>query len=156
MCTDSIPVSYILTFATIMNPEEFALHPIKKNQESPSRNFMVRKVYDAKPMEGAEFLGEIDWEEVYKKGMECKIWDTEPVMAEEEEVIYVQQKRRYQGDSISATPEKKRKLKQAVECEDDGEVSLSFASELLVLKVDSLMVLISLSLGCYFRSRKFR
>lgn len=44
--------------------------------------FLVRKVYDTKPVAGAEFLGDIDWLEVFQNGVKNGTWDVEPTMDE--------------------------------------------------------------------------
>lgn len=46
---------------------------------------MVKKVYDVNPVRGAEFFGEIEWEEVFNKGMSYGEWDTEEIRLPEEE-----------------------------------------------------------------------
>lgn len=50
-------------------------------------SYLVRKVYDAKPVAGAEFIGEIDYQDVYSRGMSHGDWDVEAIMDEEEEVV---------------------------------------------------------------------
>lgn len=77
-------------------------------------HFQVRKVYDAKPMEGAEFIGDIDWVEVHAKGMNEGIWDTEPVMAEEEDVVISHRSPTKRGKEVGDSELKKKRQRRGV------------------------------------------
>ncbi|KAI5477041.1 origin recognition complex subunit 1 [Pseudohyphozyma bogoriensis] len=92
LSTDVISIAHITEHVHILSADEWQ----DSAANSPIKSFLVRKVYDAKPIEGAEFVGEIDWKEVLEKGMQRGVWDTEPVLKEEEEeeIVVKKQKRK--------------------------------------------------------------
>lgn len=113
LCTDDLPIKYITRHAYILTPSEFAEQPIKR--PSSSRTFVVKKVFDAKPIEDAEFMGEVDWSEIIRKGMEEGSWDTEPVMGEEdEEDRALMRRKRAREEKVQERKKrsKRRKLEQ--------------------------------------------
>jgi hypothetical protein len=83
LCTDMIPISSITRHAQILSPSDPMPHRPQPKSSTPS--FVVRKVFDAKPIAGAEFIGEIDWLDVYERGMTKGDWNVDAILEEEEE-----------------------------------------------------------------------
>lgn len=81
MCSDSILISTITRHAEILTPKDDTSNHHRPGALIPS--FLVRKVFDAKPVQGAEFIGEIDWIDVFRSGMEEGNWDVEAIMEED-------------------------------------------------------------------------
>lgn len=94
--TDSIPTSTIASHASILTPSDpFPSNAADARRQGAMPSYLVRKVYDAKPIAGAEFIGEIDYLDVYRRGMSAGDWDVEAIMdeEEEEEAIHVAKKK---------------------------------------------------------------
>jgi len=141
LCTDTITINHITKHCTVHSPASLArlladtapatpADPAVDATQPPSKDalalalatmqeaqptFLVSQVYDAKPVEGAEFVGEVDYDEVYARGVRDKDWDTEAIMEEvssEEEEIRVKKAKR-------AKEEKKAKGRKIVVAEGD-------------------------------------
>ncbi|SGY83361.1 BQ5605_C009g05632 [Microbotryum silenes-dioicae] len=80
LCLDQIPIAAISRHVQILTPQDPS--PSRTLPPSATPCFVVKKVFDAKPIQGAEFLGGIDWAEVYKQGVRDGNWDVEATMAE--------------------------------------------------------------------------
>lgn len=98
---------------------------------------MVKKVYDAKPMAGAEFMGEIDWTQVYTLGVKTGNWDTEPVMEDEDEDTIISSRKRQDGSdgrqTLEVSPSKKRKIGNGTERNVSSREAFVQSSKLIML-----------------------
>ncbi len=105
------------TATATQTKDHLALELTKLQDTQPT--FIVTQVYDAKPVEGAEFVGELDYDEVYARGVRDKDWDTEAIMeevsSEEEEVRRKKEKKKEKAG--------KKKTKGRKVVVDEGEES---------------------------------
>lgn len=93
LSTDPFPISFILHKVHILSDDEYAIQSkgrVKGTEKGKGKQtevplFRVKKVYDAKPLEDGEFIGDIDWEAVYAKGRSTGAWDIEPIPLESDE-----------------------------------------------------------------------
>lgn len=70
--SDAVPVSTILSHVEIVSPSSLPdpSNPIiSASQQSPTPTFLCRRVYDVKPVPGASFWGEIEWDEHREKAV---------------------------------------------------------------------------------------
>ncbi|KAK4049790.1 Origin recognition complex, subunit 1 [Microbotryomycetes sp. JL201] len=79
LCTDTISASSIKQHVQILSAQDEWPDQPRVGQIP----FLVRRVYDAKPVRHAEFLGDIDWIEVYERGRRQGDWDIEPTWSEQ-------------------------------------------------------------------------
>lgn len=115
MSTSTDPATDATPDATLPK-DQLALELAKLQDTQPT--FLVTQVYDAKPVEGAEFVGEVDYDEVYARGMRDRDWDTEAIMEEvssEEEQVVVKRKKKEKKEKAA------RKLKGRKVVVDEGE-----------------------------------
>lgn len=94
LCSDSVPISTITRHARVL--EDGEQHPVAAHLDSSTDErvefnfradpvFIVRKVYDTRPIAGAEWFGEIEWADVWRRGKKTGEWDVEAIMIEEDE-----------------------------------------------------------------------
>ncbi|GAA5822726.1 hypothetical protein JCM11251_004357 [Rhodosporidiobolus azoricus] len=141
--SDPVPVSSITSHVRIVSSP-----PSAADQAEHGPTFYVKKVYDVKPIPGASFWGEVDWEEVRKSGVEKyeemaeegegamgreearEGWEVEAVMEEEEEVVVVKSTKK--GKRPAAPKAKKEKIVKTVpsdgeeSSDDDGDAEDTF------------------------------
>lgn len=86
LCADSLPLSAIQSKAIISSSSVAESRGAKKNADVVP-TFLVRKVFDACPLSGGEFISGIDWDALHQTGMEEKVWDTEPIAGSDEEGV---------------------------------------------------------------------
>ncbi|BGO89446.1 hypothetical protein NBRC10512_006633 [Rhodotorula toruloides] len=137
--SDPIPVSTILSHAEIFSPSSLpdpSNPTITASQQSPIPTFLCRRVYDVKPIPGASFWGEIDWDEHRLKAVEWYEstmgmverkeggrekdvaqdgWDVEAVMEDSEsesEDEEERKRRRKRAEKARATRERKEKERE--------------------------------------------
>ncbi|BGP29916.1 Origin recognition complex, subunit 1 [Rhodotorula toruloides] len=137
--SDPVPVSTILSHAEIFSPPSLpdpSNPTITASQQSPIPTFICRRVYDVKPISGASFWGEIDWDEHRSKAVEWYDstmgmverkeggrerdvaqdgWDVEAVMEDSEsesEDEEEREKRRSRAEKARATRERKEKERE--------------------------------------------
>ncbi|GAA5894655.1 hypothetical protein JCM6882_006648 [Rhodosporidiobolus microsporus] len=143
--SDPVPVASITSHARVSSSPVTAADPHQAQQEGDATKtrtpvFFVRRLYDVKPVPGASFWGELEWEEVRARGvevygekMEAKEegeardgWDVEAVMEDEdqEEEVVVVKKGRGKGKKKEGTKEREVKLQKVVRMVlSDGEES---------------------------------
>ncbi|GAA6050067.1 hypothetical protein JCM3770_001353 [Rhodotorula araucariae] len=97
--SDAIPISTIVSSAEVFSPTALDNATITAAQQHPLPMFVCTRVYDVKPVPGAGFWGEIEWDEVRRKAIEWyedkmedgerevaqDAWDVEPAMEASEE-----------------------------------------------------------------------
>lgn len=127
--SDAIPVSTIVSSAEVFSPSALDNAAITAAQQRPLPMFVCTRVYDVKPVPGAGFWGEIEFDEVRRRAVEWyedkmrggerevaqDAWDVEPVMedSDEEEDSEDEREREKRGkeraDKARATRERKEK-----------------------------------------------
>ncbi|BGP22671.1 origin recognition complex subunit 1 [Rhodotorula toruloides] len=134
--SDPVPVSTILSHAEIFSPSSLPDTTITASQQSPIPTFLCRRVYDVKPIPGASFWGEIEWDEHRMKavewyestmgmverkegGREREVaqdgWDVEAVLEESESESEDQQereRRRRRAEKARATRKRTEKTRE--------------------------------------------
>jgi hypothetical protein len=80
LSTDSLLLSHITSRVSLSSPDSFDPEAAKVGH-----SFVIKKVYDAKPRAGGEFIGEVKWDEIFERGMREGDWDTEEVRGEDQE-----------------------------------------------------------------------
>ncbi|GAA5904632.1 hypothetical protein JCM8208_004835 [Rhodotorula glutinis] len=128
--SDAVPLSTIASSAEVFSPSALADTAITAAHQRPVPMFVCTRVYDVKPVAGAGFWGEIEWDEMRRKAVEWyedrmregerdvaqDRWDVEPVMEEssssEEEVDEEAERekgerRRARNDKAKAAKERK-------------------------------------------------
>ncbi|KAK4700787.1 origin recognition complex subunit 1, partial [Phenoliferia sp. Uapishka_3] len=80
MCCATILASNILRHARVVDTST-------QRKTDDKDTFIVRMVYDIKPLPKAEFMGDIVWSEIHAKGIKYGEWDTEPLYDEDEVVV---------------------------------------------------------------------
>ncbi|SCV74696.1 BQ2448_7725 [Microbotryum intermedium] len=123
LCLDQIPIAAISHHVQILTPQDPS--PTRPLPPSATPCFVVKKVYDAKPIQGAEFLGGIDWAEVHKQGLRDRNWDVEATMAEGETDEEVEEeespkKRGRKADKAGSKRTKRARVEQDDESEDEA------------------------------------
>ncbi|GJN88674.1 hypothetical protein Rhopal_001640-T1 [Rhodotorula paludigena] len=140
--SDAIPVSTITSHAQVFSPSSLpdpSDPRITAAQQYPIPTFVCTRVYDVKPVPGAAFWGQIEWDELRRDGLrsyeehmgarERELaqdgWDVEPIMEEDEdsevgsdEEREREEKRKVRREKANATRERK-----AIEREARGMLS---------------------------------
>ncbi|KAM0790306.1 hypothetical protein ACM66B_005607 [Microbotryomycetes sp. NB124-2] len=86
LCTDTVKASSITRHVRIVSAQDDdwpRQHQDNARLAVGQTPFLVRRVYDAKPVRHAEFLGDIDWYEVYERGVRRGDWDVEPTWSDQ-------------------------------------------------------------------------
>ncbi|GAA5867823.1 hypothetical protein JCM1840_003456 [Sporobolomyces johnsonii] len=143
--SDPIPLSAIVSHAEILSPSDLedASTGITPAMQKALPTFVVRKVYDVKPVVGASFWAELDeekeggWERLRKRGVEgwrkeegdarVEGWEVEPVMEDDEESEDEEEKekvRQIRKEKARARNEK-GKGKSVERRADDGDATSS-------------------------------
>lgn len=130
LCTDILPITHITSHADVRSPSEFRSSSVYLQQGKKGKTiqpliptFVVKKVFDSKPRAGGEFIGEIEWMEVWKRGLEEGEWDTEEIgegRGEEEES---------EVDEEQNKVDKKRNAKRKAMAIEEGEDDDSESAE---------------------------
>ncbi|BGP18742.1 Origin recognition complex, subunit 1 [Rhodosporidiobolus nylandii] len=71
--SDPIPLSTITSHAEIFSPAALSASGIEQlsaAQQRPLKTFVCRRVYDVKPVHGAGFWSDLEWEELRQRGVE--------------------------------------------------------------------------------------
>ncbi|BGP45913.1 Origin recognition complex, subunit 1 [Rhodotorula kratochvilovae] len=139
--SDAIPISTIVSSAEVFSPTALENATITAAQQQPLPMFVCTRVYDVKPVRGAGFWGEVEWDEMRRKAVEWyedkmgdgerdvaqDAWDVEPVMevseeedSEEEREKEARRKARSEKAKVVA---KERKVRERERGGDSAEES---------------------------------
>ncbi|GAA5966817.1 hypothetical protein JCM21900_006099 [Sporobolomyces salmonicolor] len=143
--SDPIPLSTIVSHAEILSPSDLedASTAITPAMQKALPTFVVRKVYDVKPVVGADFWAELDeekeggWERLRKRGIEgwrnaegdarVEGWEVEPVMEDdgESEAELDKEKERQRRKEKARPRSEKGKAKAMERRADEGDATSS-------------------------------
>lgn len=128
--SDPVPITAIVSHAEVFSPTSLPdpSNPvITASQQRPIPTFLCRTVYDVKPIPGAGFWGDLDWDEHrqaavrwYHRRVENKElgravdgWDVEAVMEEsEEEDSEVERERTKKSEAAKERARRREKERQ--------------------------------------------
>ncbi|BGP53848.1 hypothetical protein JCM8202_006043 [Rhodotorula sphaerocarpa] len=130
--SDPIPLSAIVSHAEVFSPSSLpdpANPVITASQQRPIPTFLCRKIYDVKPIPGAGFWGDVDWDDHrqlaiqwYHRRMETKDlsratdgWNVEAVMEESEEEDSEDERRRQKRRDAAAKARASNRAKRLAE-----------------------------------------
>ncbi|GAA5848114.1 hypothetical protein JCM8547_004414 [Rhodosporidiobolus lusitaniae] len=146
--SDPIPISTITSRAEVLSPSTLAATgetQITATMQKAMPTFLCRRVYDVKPVAGAGFWSEVEWEELREGAVEvyeeCRKegkagreeakegWDVEAAMEEEESEDEAEVRRRRKVEKMKKAGRKEKAVKREVarmrdeeeSSDDDGE-----------------------------------
>ncbi|GAA5938692.1 hypothetical protein JCM3775_001963 [Rhodotorula graminis] len=147
--SDAVPISTIASSAEVFSPSALGDTPITAQQQRSVPMFVCTRVYDVKPVAGAGFWGEVEWDEKRRAAVEWyedkmrdgerdvaqDKWDVEPVMeagssedeVDEDEEREKEERRRARVEKAKAAKERKERERaqkggaSADESSDDEE-----------------------------------
>ncbi|KAK4048492.1 Origin recognition complex, subunit 1 [Microbotryomycetes sp. JL221] len=120
LCTDVVDCSSIVRHVQILTPQDEWTDETIITRTEVFAPFLVTKVYDAKPVRDAEFLGEIDFAQVLERGLKKGDWDVEPTWNDT-----VDKRRRFSVKSNTKTIKSHKRIKQRISSDTEQSDSSS-------------------------------